>query len=137
MKNAPKHLDKQARAKWAEVLPILNGRGNVDQGTLDALAAYCQAWSRWTAAEAQVNTLGAVVKSAAGFAVANPYVAIAAAAQRQMRQWAAELRLTPKTRDKANPESESAVSAILREIEGPAASEPKANRGMAAKEKDQ
>jgi len=30
-----------------------------------------------------VNALGAVVKSAAGFAVPNPYIAIAAAAQRQ------------------------------------------------------
>ena len=39
----------------------------MDQGTLDALAAYCQAWSRWTAAEAQVSTLGPVVKSPAGF----------------------------------------------------------------------
>ena len=50
------------------------------QGTLDALACYCQAWSRWTAAEQQVNALGAVVKSAAGFAIPNPYIAIAAAA---------------------------------------------------------
>ena len=44
----------------------------MDQGTLDALACYCQAWARWTAAEAKVNELGAVVKSPAGFAVANP-----------------------------------------------------------------
>ncbi|MEI8373697.1 MAG: P27 family phage terminase small subunit [Planctomycetota bacterium] len=88
----PQHLDEQARAKWAETLPILEARGEPDQGSLDALAGYCLAWSRWTAAEAQVNALGPVVKSPAGFAVANPYVALAAAAGRQMRAWSTELR---------------------------------------------
>jgi P27 family predicted phage terminase small subunit len=90
--HAPEHLDATARAKWAEVWPIVAQRANIDQGTLDALAAYCQAYSRWTAAETKVNELGAVVKSPAGFAVPNPYLAVAAQAQRQMRQWAQELR---------------------------------------------
>jgi len=85
---APAHLDDEGRRKWGEVLAILDDRGDtLDAGTLDAAAAYSLAWSRWTAAEQQVNTLGAVVKSPAGFAVPNPYIAIAAAAQRQMRQW--------------------------------------------------
>jgi P27 family predicted phage terminase small subunit len=89
----PEILDAQARAKWAELLPILETRGEVDTSTLDALAAYCQAWSRWQSAEGQVNALGAVVKSPAGFPVQNPYLAVAAAAQRQMRQWADVLGL--------------------------------------------
>ena len=38
-----------ARQEVGRSYPILDGRGDVDQGTLDALAAYCQAWSRWTA----------------------------------------------------------------------------------------
>jgi P27 family predicted phage terminase small subunit len=88
----PAHLDTTATAKWAELWPIVAQRENIDQGTLDALAAYCLAYSRWTAAETKVSELGAVVKSPAGFAVPNPYVAIAAQAQRQMRQWAQELR---------------------------------------------
>ena len=88
----PAHLDEQARAKWGEVWPIVAQRESIDQGTLDALAAYCLAYSRWQAAETKVGELGTVVKSPAGFAVPNPYVAIAAQAQRQMRQWATELR---------------------------------------------
>jgi len=88
----PAHLDQQACAKWGEVFPIVAQRENLDQGTLDSLAGYCVAYSRWTAAEAKVNELGPVVKSPAGFAVPNPYVAIAAQAQRQMRQWATEMR---------------------------------------------
>ena len=111
----PQHLDQAAIAKWQEIIVILETRGDLDQGTLDALSCYCSAWSRWTAAEQQVNALGAVVKSPAGFAVPNPYVAIAAAAQRQMRQWGGELRLTPKARGrKAESGEESAVSRILR-----------------------
>lgn len=111
----PEHLDAAAVAKWRELLPILESRGDLDQGTLDALAAYATAWSRWLAAEIKVSELGAVVKSAAGFAIANPYVAIAAASQRQLRQWATELKLTPKARGKAtSAEGESAVSRILK-----------------------
>ena len=114
---APAHLDDEGRRKWGEVLAILDDRGDtLDAGTLDAAAAYSLAWSRWTAAEQQVNTLGAVVKSPAGFAVPNPYIAIAAAAQRQMRQWGSELKLTPKGRGrKPDGSEESAVMGLLRE----------------------
>ncbi|NLF09395.1 MAG: phage terminase small subunit P27 family, partial [Pirellulaceae bacterium] len=107
----PQHLDQAAIAKWQEIIVILETRGDLDQGTLDALSCYCSAWSRWTAAEQQVNALGPIVKSPTGFPVANPYVAIAAAAQRQMRQWGGELRLTPKARGrKAEAVEESAVA---------------------------
>ncbi len=102
MSEAPNHLDEQARSKWAEVLPILESRGDLDQGVLDALAAYCVAWSQWSAAQAKVAELGPVVKSAAGFAIVSPYVTVAAQAERRMRQWATELKLTPKARGKAD-----------------------------------
>jgi len=114
----PQHLDEQAVAKWQEIVVVLETRGDLDAGTLDALTCYCSAWARWTAAEAKVSELGAVVKSAAGFAVANPYVGIAKDAQRQMRQWAAELKITPKSRGKAmSADKESAVALILRQMD--------------------
>ena len=117
--NAPEHLDAAAKQKWAELMPIFERRGDVDQGTLDALAAYSQAWSRWTAAEQQVSTLGLVVKSPAGFPVANPYASAAAAALRQMRQWGDTLGLHKRTRKADQPQS--AVAAILRQIDENAA----------------
>ena len=98
----PASLDEPAAAKWVEVLPILQAREDVSQGDLDALALYCSAWSQWTAAQAQVATLGMVVKSAAGFAQENPYLGIARKAQVALRQWAAELKLTPKSRKQAD-----------------------------------
>ena len=88
----PAHLDTTATAKWGELWPIVAQRENIDQGTLDALAAYCLAYSRWTEAEGKITELGSVIKSPAGFAVPSPYLAVAKDAQRAMRQWAAELR---------------------------------------------
>ena len=96
--NAPDHLDDEARTKWSELWPILQARGDVDQGTRDALSVYCLAWSQWKQAQAKVAELGTVVKSPAGFAIVSPYVQIAAQAERRLRQWSAELKLTPKTR---------------------------------------
>jgi P27 family predicted phage terminase small subunit len=93
----PAHLDDAARQKWADVLPGIAQRENIDQGALDALAAYCLAYSRWQAAEVKVSELGAVVKAGGG-AVVNPYIAVARQAQAEMRKWATELRLTPKAR---------------------------------------
>ena len=51
----PAHLDGEARRKWAELYPVLDERGDIDQGTADALAAYSVAWSQWIAAQAQVT----------------------------------------------------------------------------------
>jgi len=107
---APKHLDVDAQAKWKELVGTLPDQ---EQATLDGLAAYCSAWSRWTAAESKVAELGPVVKSPQGFPTANPYVAIAQQAQRMMRQWGAELRLTPAARAKGQRAKQATALQIL------------------------
>jgi P27 family predicted phage terminase small subunit len=96
----PPYLDEAAQAKWTELLPILQARGEVDQGELDALAAYCSAWSQWLEGERKVKELGLVVKSPVGFAQENPYAAIARKAQTEFRRWGNELGLTPAARKK-------------------------------------
>jgi P27 family predicted phage terminase small subunit len=88
----PEHLDDEARRKWAELCPVLERRGDMDQGTADALAAYATAWSRWVAAEKKVAELGPVIKSAQGFAQENPYLTIARKSQIAMRQWLDKLK---------------------------------------------
>ena len=80
----PKHLCKIGRAKWRELLPILEARGDVDQGVLDLLSCYCQAWSRWLQAEDDQDRIRWL---------------------RAIRQLAGELRLTPKSRT-AKPKDE-------------------------------
>jgi phage terminase small subunit len=74
----PKHLDQVAKRKWSKLIPEIEARGFIYTVDLDALAAYCAAWSRWT--KADPNNIDAM------------------RALREMRLWARELRLTPKTR---------------------------------------
>jgi P27 family predicted phage terminase small subunit len=95
----PKHLDAVAVRKFRAVCDILDARGeDLDAGTLDAVAAYASAWSLWIAASQQVAELGPVVRSSTGTAQESPYLAVARKAQVALRQWAAELKLTPKSR---------------------------------------
>ncbi len=89
---APTYLDDQAKAKWAELWPTVAQRREPGAATLDALAAYCLAFSRWQTAEERITALGSVVKSPAGFAVPSPYLAVSKAAQNEMRRWHAELK---------------------------------------------
>ncbi len=104
---APEHLDETARRKWKEIIPQLPDLG---PGTLDAASAYCQAFSRWTQAEAEIQRIGAVVRSSGGTAAVSPFVTVAAQAQRQMRQWANELKLTPKSRTRRKKDTEEEPS---------------------------
>jgi P27 family predicted phage terminase small subunit len=91
---APAHLDEQAKAKWRE----LADQVDVSQpGNADALAAYCMAYSQWKTAQAQVEQLGTVVRSPAGFPAISPYVTVAAQAERRMRQWGKELGIVSRT----------------------------------------
>jgi P27 family predicted phage terminase small subunit len=108
----PRHLDPDAQAKWKEIVAHLPDQ---EQGTLDALAAYCQAWSRMVAAEARVAELGAVVKSPQGFPAVNPYLSVLQQERRAVRQWAAELKLTPKSRS-TRRRSEEPQDPVLRLI---------------------
>ena len=96
----PECLDAEARAKWAEILPILEARGEIDRGALDALTLYCRAWGLWREAEEKVRELGPIVKSPSGFPVENPYLTVARKAQSELRRWAGELKLTPRSSDK-------------------------------------
>ena len=93
----PDVLDECGRAKWSEILPALLARGDVDQGTLDALTCYCGAWSQWVEAGEHLRTEGAIVATPQG-KFPSPWCAIQKAAQVALRQWANELRLTPRTR---------------------------------------
>lgn len=79
----PDALGPAARKRWTAVLPDLLRHGEVD---LELLETYCQVYGRWRKAEDQLAESGSLVRSAAGRAVANPYISISAASERQMRQ---------------------------------------------------
>ena len=125
----PEHLDPAAVAKWREVYPTLESRGDTDPGSLHALERYCVAASQTAEADAKVRELGLVIKSAAGFAVENPYLAVARKAQATMRQWGSELKLTPRSRkatEAAGPDPEALKVAIVMHVAKVAAANRKA-----------
>jgi P27 family predicted phage terminase small subunit len=90
----PAHLDEAARSKWQQLAATL---ATSSPGVADALAAYCVAYSRWTAAEAQVAALGLLTKSPAGFPVENPYLGIVKRALIEMHRWGKELGIITRT----------------------------------------
>lgn len=93
---APKNLDTTARAKFRELLPILETRGDVDQGALDLLTCYCAAWSAWLSAGDDQDRIRWL---------------------RALRQLSGELRLSPKSRTATRPDEKDPILRLLRKPE--------------------
>ncbi len=94
----PDFLDEAARAEWAEIVPQLVELKVLARLDRAALAAYCQAWSRWRMAELLLAGDGLTYMSATGVVKKHPAIAIAAEAQKLMRQFLIEFGLTPAAR---------------------------------------
>ena len=90
----PKTLDAAGRRKWRELAPLL---AEADEACLTGLMIVCQAWSHLQRAE---TTL-------AGDPDNEQAQETVARSQRVIRQWLAELRLTPKSRKAKSPEKDT------------------------------
>src|SRR5690242_76093 len=73
----PAHLNTAARAEWDRMTRLLHPAGLLTSIDTDQLALYCTAYARWAEAERQIAEAGTVIKSPNGFAIQNPYLAIA------------------------------------------------------------
>ncbi len=96
----PRHLSIEAKREWRRMGGELARMGVVTVVDRAALAAYCQAWSRWVDAEGQVARLGTIVKTANGNLIQNPYLAVANRAMEQMAKLATEFGMTPSSRSR-------------------------------------
>ena len=97
----PEWLNAEAKAEWARLVPDLETMGLLSRLDRPALAAYCQAWSRWVQAEAQVAKYGTIVKSPVkGFPMKSPYLTVADQALETMRKLMVEFGLTPSSRSR-------------------------------------
>jgi P27 family predicted phage terminase small subunit len=98
----PAHLDAEAAAEWVRIvaeLAALDIRGGIDRPLLEG---YCCAYSRWREAETKLREMGgAVVRGPTGGAQQSPWLQVARAALRDMRQCLNDLGLTPAKRTKA------------------------------------
>ncbi len=66
-----------------------------------ALAGYCASWSRWVAAELEIQKFGLVIKAGkSGYPIPSPYVGIANVALDKLHKFATEFGLTPSSRSR-------------------------------------
>lgn len=93
---APAWLTDEARAEWDRVVPGLSRLDLLKPEDRAALAAYCEAWATFREATETVAREGLTFEAKQG-TLPHPAVAIARAAGRELRAWAAHFGLTPST----------------------------------------
>jgi P27 family predicted phage terminase small subunit len=117
----PSHLDADAKREWKRIGPELMRLGLLTAVDRAALAAYCAAYSRWAAAERNVQKFGVVIKAPrTGTPMHNPYVQVANTSLDQMRKFAIEFGLTPASRSRIQadplPSDEDPFESFMRGI---------------------
>lgn len=114
----PSWLDKEAKREWKRMAPELEKLGllTVIDGT--AFAAYCQAYSRWRAAEETLQKHGTVFKTPSGYIQQLPQVSIARNYAKLMKDFCAQFGMTPATRSsidlRPTGDSEDPMEKLLR-----------------------
>lgn len=94
--NPPTWLSREAKAEWRRVVPGLERLDMIKPEDRATLAAYCETWARFVAANQMLRKQGlTVVNPDSGRMSKHPAVAIVEAAATQLRQFANEFGLTP------------------------------------------
>jgi len=99
----PRWLDKDAKAAWKYIVPILEGMGVLTRADVNALSRYCRLWSRWRKAELFIDEHGEVypLKDDVGHVKCVqqwPQVSIANKLAQQLTRLEQEFGLTPSAR---------------------------------------
>jgi P27 family predicted phage terminase small subunit len=99
-------LDEIAMREWRRLAGVLRERNALHEIDHGSLAAYCQMYSRWVAAEKALARMaeldpvagGLMIKTSNGNAIQNPLVGIANKAAAAMVKYAGEFGMTPNSR---------------------------------------
>jgi P27 family predicted phage terminase small subunit len=102
----PAFLSEDAVNEWWRVAPELHALGLFTVIDVMPLAAYCQAYAHWIAAERALALMaagdprfnGLMIKGSTGSYLGNPLVKIARNAAADMLRFAAEFGMTPRAR---------------------------------------
>ena len=99
----PKHLGKVARAKWKELLPLLESVRVMTDADVEALARYCDTYEWWLATRAILKKDGCTypILNDGGevkYIAQRPEVSIAHKLATQLRQLEQDFGLNPSAR---------------------------------------
>jgi len=94
----PAWLAPAAAAEWTRLAPMLTRLGVLTETDVDALCAYCEAWTTWKDATAKVRALGAVLDGGEYGPTVSPWVRIADQAFKHMKTFLVEFGMTPSAR---------------------------------------
>ena len=99
----PKHLGKVARAKWKELLPLLEAVRVMTDADVEALARYCDTYEWWLATRAILKEDGCTypILNDGGevkYIAQRPEVSIAHKLATQLRQLEQDFGLNPSAR---------------------------------------
>ena len=124
MPDCPPHLEGEARTEWVRIAAPLHDAGVLTTADRAALAAYCQAWSRWVEAEEKLKSTPILMKTPSGYIQQNPWLGIANKQMELMGRYMAELGITPASRSRviavAGPRGLDVITAVVRTYIDPA-----------------
>lgn len=103
----PAHLDEAARNEWRRLARPMHEAGVLTIADRGALAAYCQAWSRWVEAEEKLKETPMLLKTPSGYVQQSPWLSISNKQLEIMGRYMAELGLTPSARSRLTNVTES------------------------------
>ena len=95
---APTWMDHRAKREWHRISRTLYKMGLLTDVDTKALEAYCVCYSKWR--EATEKTKVGILTTPAGYAYANPLIAVELKYSKEMRAWMAEFGLTPSARSR-------------------------------------
>ncbi len=108
MPECPDFLDDVAKRQWARLAAKLDGYGIITEIDETTLAAYCEAYSRWSQAVDHVRRNGAIVKlKNSEYPIQNPYLPILTKAFMQMHKMLVELGMSPSSRSRIHAEKKA------------------------------
>ena len=89
-----------ARVEWERITPILEALGLLSPLDRSALAAYCQTYARWVAAEMAMQGMPLVFKSPTGYPQQSPWLSIANKQLEILARYLTEFGLSPSSRQR-------------------------------------
>lgn len=120
----PRHLKGESRREWRRITKELLSLDLISKLDRAAIAAYCIQWARWVEAENKIASEAALVfKTAAGYPIQSPWLAISNKALELMHKYLTEFGLTAASRTRLkvdlNKDAKETISPTAKYFNGP------------------